>query len=82
MTLPDYQAFMRPVLEVLADGRERPILQVVADVADLLEMSQQDRSELMENGRDGAEVPCWLGGAVPLAGQGDHPRPAGRLRRE
>lgn len=43
---------MRPVLEVLADGRERPIRQVVADVADLLEMSEDDRSALMENGRE------------------------------
>ena len=52
MTIPDYQTFMRPVLQILSDGQERHVRQVAADVADLLDMSEDDRSELMDNGRD------------------------------
>jgi restriction system protein len=52
VTIPDYQAFMRPVLQVLSDGQERQIRAVVTDVADLLDLSDDDRTELMDNGRE------------------------------
>jgi restriction system protein len=52
MTIPDYQALMRPVLQVLSDGQERHVRQVAADVADLLDMPEEDRMHLMDNGRD------------------------------
>ena len=68
VTIPDYQAFMRPVLQVLSDGRERPIRQVVSDVADLLDMPEEDRTELMENGRE-TVVKSRVGWAVQYLSQ-------------
>lgn len=50
MTVPDYQAFMRPVLHLAAQG-ERPIRECVKLAADEFGLSEDDREELLPSGR-------------------------------
>lgn len=50
MTVPDYQAFMRPVLHLAAQG-ERPIRECVKLAADEFGLSDDDREELLPSGR-------------------------------
>jgi restriction system protein len=51
MTIPDYQTFMRPVLEVLSDGAEHTSRQIVKEAADVLGIPEADREELLTSGR-------------------------------
>jgi len=50
MTVPDYQAFMRPVLSLAAQG-ERPIRECIKLAADEFRLSEEDREELLPSGR-------------------------------
>lgn len=52
MTIPEYQTFMRPVLEVLSDGVERRSHDLTDLVADRLAIPAQEREQLLANGRE------------------------------
>jgi restriction system protein len=51
MPVPEYQAFMRPLLEVLADGKERPVREVYAAVAQHLQLVPDDMEEVLPSGK-------------------------------
>lgn len=51
MSVPDYQALMLPLLEQLADGKERLIREVREEVATRLRLSEADRAELLPSGK-------------------------------
>lgn len=51
MSMPDYQECMLPVLEVIADGQDRPIREIVQAVADRLELSDQQRDKRLPSGQ-------------------------------
>lgn len=50
MTLPDYQSFMLPVLKFAADGCERRVRDAVEGVADMLQISDEDKQEMLPSG--------------------------------
>ena len=51
MTTPDYQTLMLPVLQALSDGQEQPVRQLIERVADRVQISAEDRTELLPSGR-------------------------------
>lgn len=51
MAIPSIEAIMLPLLESLADGRERAPRELVNPVADRLGLTEEERRELMPNGR-------------------------------
>jgi restriction system protein len=50
MAMPTYEDVMLPLLEVLSDGREWEMKDVVAAVADRLNLSDEDRAERITSG--------------------------------
>lgn len=51
MSVPDYQALMLPLLEQLADGKERLVRELREEVATRLRLSEADRAELLPSGK-------------------------------
>ena len=51
MTTPDYQTLMLPVLETLGDGPEWPVRELIERVANRVQISVEDRKELLPSGR-------------------------------
>lgn len=47
MALPNYQGFMRPVLEVLADDREWRFAELRETVADRMGLTPAERTEML-----------------------------------
>lgn len=50
MAVPDYQSFMTPILEVSADGEDYRTRELKELVADRLDLSHEDRSEMLPSG--------------------------------
>lgn len=50
VTIPDFQTFMRPVLEFHADGKPHPVAEVREVVADMLGVSTEERKILLPSG--------------------------------
>jgi restriction system protein len=50
MAVPDYQAFMRPLLALAADGQEHGIRDAINRLADQFKLSEDDRSLLLPSG--------------------------------
>jgi restriction system protein len=50
MTIPDFQSLMRPILELLSDGRERSTAEVRNALADRFGVSDDERAELLPSG--------------------------------
>jgi len=50
VTVPDFQSLMRPVLESLADGRERSTTDLRSLLADRFGLSDEDRAQLLPSG--------------------------------
>ena len=66
MTTPDYQTLMLPVLQALSDGQEQPVRQLIERVADRVQISAEDRTELLPSGRTPRYVSSYpLGHDVP-----------------
>lgn len=63
MAIPDYQMLMRPVLEVLADGEERTAATVRELVASALEITAEEREEMLPSGKQSlfANRVAWAG---------------------
>ena len=51
MPLPTYQEFMEPVLQVLSSGDVKRKKDIVEDAAAILELSQDQRQEMLDSGR-------------------------------
>lgn len=51
MEIPPYQAFMRPLLEITSDGAEWPTAGLTAAVADLVGLTEANRTELLPSGK-------------------------------
>lgn len=51
MSIPDYQTLMRPLLELLSDGRERSMRECIDALADHFHLSKEERVELLPSGQ-------------------------------
>src|SRR2546428_6722074 len=51
MALPDYQGFMLPLLQELADGGEHPLTEIRDRVATKLELSAADLEAVLPSGK-------------------------------
>jgi restriction system protein len=51
VTVPDYEALMRPLLELSTSGREMHIKDAVSSLSDRFCLSQDDRLKLLPSGR-------------------------------
>lgn len=76
MAIPDYQMLMRPVLEVLADGEERTAATVRELVASALEITAEEREEMLPSGKQSlfANRVAWAGTYIHKAGLVERPR--------
>lgn len=50
MAVPDFQTLMLPLLEALADGRERLVREVTASLADRFKLTDEERQEKLPSG--------------------------------
>jgi len=50
MAIPEFYKFMRPVLEILADGKPRRIGEFYEPAADYFNLSEDERSEMLPSG--------------------------------
>lgn len=51
MTIPDYQTVMLPLLQLASDAQEHSSREAIERLADLFELSEQERKELLPSGR-------------------------------
>ena len=51
MTIPDYQSLMRPLLAFGADGSEKNINDAIKGIADQLNLTDEERTELLPSGK-------------------------------
>lgn len=51
MPIPDFQALMRPLLAILADGEERPVQVIRETLAEQFELTEQELEERLPSGR-------------------------------
>ena len=51
MAIPDFQSIMLPLLQLAGSGEAHSISQAVEDLADRLELTEEDRTELLPSGQ-------------------------------
>jgi restriction system protein len=51
MAIPDYQSFMKPILEMASDRSEHSIQDTYKTLADRMGLTEQDKAELLPSGR-------------------------------
>jgi restriction system protein len=51
MGIPDYQIFMRPLLEYAADGTEKKIGDAIAALSDKFHLSEDERAQMLPSGK-------------------------------
>ncbi len=51
MPIPSYQSFMRPILELVSDGKDHSIRELLEPLADKLHVSLEDRKSLVPSGK-------------------------------
>lgn len=51
MPIPDYQTLMLPVLRACADGREHATAELGSEMAELFQLTEAERAELLPSGR-------------------------------
>jgi restriction system protein len=51
MPIPDYQSLMRPLLAFASDGQEKNINDAISGVADQLNLSSEERNQLLPSGK-------------------------------
>ncbi len=75
MPIPDYQAFMLPMLRFLSDGRERTIREVAAGLADHFSLTEQEREERLPSGKQSVvnNRVGWAKSYLKFAGLVDNP---------
>jgi restriction system protein len=74
MSVPEFQKFMLPLLDIANDGREHGLGEAIESLATLFGLSEQDRNELLPSGRQ-ARLDNRVGWALT------HLRKAGLLER-
>lgn len=50
MTIPKYESFMFPILELTSDGDERPLSIIRDELAKIFNLSEQEKNELLPSG--------------------------------
>lgn len=70
MSVPDFQSMMRPVLQIMADGKPHPIRELSEAVARAMGVSEVDRAERLPSGAQSkwANRIAWVGVHFNLAG--------------
>ncbi|MCA9913311.1 MAG: restriction endonuclease [Anaerolineae bacterium] len=51
MSVPDFQSLMLPLLQYAADGQEHSIREAIIDLAQLFQLSESDRAEMLPSGK-------------------------------
>lgn len=51
MAIPDFQMMMRPILSILADGKEHPIGDIYGAIGDFFQLSKEERVQLLPSGK-------------------------------
>lgn len=51
MTIPDYQTFMRPLLEFIMDGKEHAMQEAYQALADRFDLTEDERNQLLPSGQ-------------------------------
>lgn len=51
MTVPDYQSIMLPLLQFAGDKKEHSLREAIDSIADSMQLSKEDRRELLPSGR-------------------------------
>lgn len=51
MAIPDFQRFMLPFLQILGDGEEHTLSEVIETLAEASGLTEDDRKELLPSGR-------------------------------
>ncbi len=76
MAIPDYQDFMLPLLQAVADGNEYRIRDVTDQLADTLGVTQEERQQLLPSGQQSvvANRVAWAKTYLKKAGLLDNPR--------
>jgi restriction system protein len=75
MPIPDFQSIMLPLLERLADGQERTMREVTAELADGFHLTAEERQELLPSGqtRIFSNRVAWAKAHLKAAGLIDNP---------
>lgn len=50
MAIPDFQTFMKPFLQILGDLRERPMKEMIEEMAETMNATESDRKERLKSG--------------------------------
>ncbi|MFN3151827.1 restriction endonuclease [Bremerella sp.] len=81
MSIPDFQSIMLPFLEVLSDGQERSMKEMVSLLADRFGMSESDLAEVLPSGQQTvfSNRVAWAKTHMKKAGLVDNPS-RGRVR--
>lgn len=74
--IPDYQSFMRPLLEIASDGKEWKLGDAIEEIAKRLAITDEDRKALLPSGRQGLleNRVGWAKTYLKKAGLLDNPR--------
>lgn len=51
MTIPDFQTLMLPVLEVLSDGKERPVREITAELSNRFRLTDEESAAMLPSGQ-------------------------------
>jgi restriction system protein len=51
MAIPDYETLMLPVLQYVSDGKEHPLREITAHVADLFKLTPEEREQRLPSGQ-------------------------------
>ena len=76
MPIPDYQGFMLPFLQVISDGREHHVREIVTKLADQLGLTEEERRQMLPSGQQSlvANRVGWAKTYLKKAGLLDNPR--------
>lgn len=53
MDIPDFQTVMRPLLDAIRDGKEHSLRELLDQLGDVFQLSEDDRKRLLPSGRQG-----------------------------
>jgi restriction system protein len=79
--IPDFQTLMLPLLEALADGRERLMRDVTGQLADRFHLTEEERGQMLPSGQNKVFVNrvAWAKAHLKAAGLLDNPS-RGKIR--
>jgi restriction system protein len=76
MPIPDYQGFMLPFLQVISDGQEHHVRDIVTKLADQVGLTNEERQQMLPSGQQSlvANRVGWAKTYLKKAGLLDNPR--------